>query len=187
MNVIDIFNSAPLRKRSHGHRHYASPILHDVLLNDLLPFMQKPLGMHHFHSKLFSLPLSKPHALYNSCLVNHVTHPNSNEYKLTAIVLDITDNRLFKPVGIKKDERSKRSLLKLSFSHKDLDGINLGNIIHHKSVKSKIPPYSKDQSVPIISHAYTMPIATNICNYKHVLHIDDFKSKPPDCTCASCP
>jgi hypothetical protein len=32
-----------------------------------------------------------------------VTHPNSNEYKLTAIVLDITGHRLVKPVGIKKD------------------------------------------------------------------------------------
>ena len=94
--------------------------------------MQKPLGMHHIHSKLFSLPLSKLHALYNSCLVlNNVTNPNSNEYKLLAIVLDIAGHRLFKPVGIKKDEIDKRSFLKLSFANKDLDGINLGNILHH--------------------------------------------------------
>ena len=93
--------------------------------------MQTPLGMHHI-----SLPLSKLHALYNSCLVNNVTNPNSNEYKLTAIVLDIAGHRLFKPVGIKKDEIDKRSFLKLSFAN--------------KSVKSKIPPYFKDQSVPII-------------------------------------
>ena len=37
VNVMDIFNSAPRRKRSHGHRHYTSPIFHDVSLNDL-PF-----------------------------------------------------------------------------------------------------------------------------------------------------
>jgi hypothetical protein len=65
--VMDIFNSAPRRKRRHGHRHYTSPMFHDVSLNDLLPFMQKPLGIHHIRSKLFSLPLSKLHALYNSC------------------------------------------------------------------------------------------------------------------------
>ena len=68
--------------------------------------------------------------------------------------------------------------------------INLGNILHHKSVKSKIPPYFKDQSVPIISYAYTIPIATKIFNCKHVLHdlnIDDVKSKPPGCTCANSP
>ena len=141
-------------------------------------------------SKLFSLPLSKLHALYNSCLVNNVTNPNSNEYKLTAIVLDIAGHRLIKPVGTKKDEIDKRSFLKLSFANKGPDGINLGNILHHKSVKCKIPPYFKDQSVPIISYVYTRPIASKYFNYKHVLHdlnIDDFKSKPPDCTCASSP
>ena len=89
VNVMDIFNSTPRRKQSHGHRHYTSLIFHDVSLNDLLPFMQKPLGMHLVRSKLFSLPLSKLHALYNSCLVNNVTNPNSNEYKLTEIVLVI--------------------------------------------------------------------------------------------------
>jgi len=30
VNVKDIFNSAPRRKRSHGHRHYTSPIVHVV-------------------------------------------------------------------------------------------------------------------------------------------------------------
>jgi hypothetical protein len=47
---------------------------------------------------------------------NNVTNPNSNEYKLTAIVLDIAGHRLFKPVGIKKDEIDKRSFLKLLFA-----------------------------------------------------------------------
>jgi hypothetical protein len=61
--------------------------------------------------------------------------------------LDIAGHRLFKPVGIKKDEIDKRSFLKLSFANKGLGDIILGNILHHKSVKYKIPPYSKDQSV----------------------------------------
>ena len=98
VNEMNIFNSALRRKRSHGHHLYTSPIFHDVSLNDLLRFKQKPLGMHHICSKLFSLPLSNLHALYNSCLVNNVTNPNSTEYKLTAIVLDIAGHRLFKPV-----------------------------------------------------------------------------------------
>jgi hypothetical protein len=43
VNVMDIFNSAPRRKRSHGPHHYTSPLFHGVSVNDLLPFMQKPL------------------------------------------------------------------------------------------------------------------------------------------------
>ena len=96
--------------------------------------------------------------------------------------MDIADHILFKSVDIKKVETDKCSFLKLSFAN---DGINLGNILDHKSVESKIPPYLKDQFVPIISYDYTRPIASKYFNYKHVLHnlnIDDFKSKPPDCT-----
>ena len=100
--------------------------------------------------------------------------------------MDIAGHRLFKPVGIQKDEIDKRSFLKLSFSSKDIDG----NILHHKSIESKIPPYFKDQSVPINAYVYTRSIASNMVNYKHVLrdlNMDDFKSKRPDCTYLSSP
>ena len=112
---------------------------------------------------------------YDICL--HV-HKTNIIYKLTAIVLDIAGHRLFKPVGIKKDEIDKRSFLKLSFANKGLDGINLGNILHHKSVKSKIPPYFKDQYVPIILHVYTRPIPsknliTNMCCVISILTISN--------------
>ena len=113
-----------------------------------------------------------------------------HEYKLTAIVLDIAGYRFFKLVGIKTVEIDKHSFLKLSFANNGIDGINLGNIFHHKSVKSKIPTYFKDQSEPIISYVYTRTMASNIFNYKHVLHdlnINDFKYKPPDCTCVGSP
>jgi len=136
LNVIGIFYSTPRRKRNHGHRHYTSPIFQDVSLNDLLPLMQKPLGMHHIRSKLFSLPVLKPHALYNSCLENHVTNPNSNVYKLTAIALDIAGHILFKRVGIRKDDIDKHSFLKLSFANQGIDAIKFRSILHHKSVKS---------------------------------------------------
>ena len=46
--------------------------------------------------------------------------------------------------------------------HKGLDVINIGNILHHKPVKSNIPLYFKDQSVTVISYTYTTSIATNI-------------------------
>ena len=45
-----------------------------------------------------------------------------------------------------------------------------------------VPPYSKDQSVHIISYSYASPIAPNIINYKRVLQdfsIDYLKAKLP--------
>ena len=60
---------------------------------------------------------------------------------------------------------------------------DLGSI-HHKSIKSKIPLYFKDQSVPINSYTYTTPMPTKIFSHKKVLQdlsIGDFKTKPLDC------
>jgi hypothetical protein len=65
--------------------------------------------------------------MYNDDDHDFATNPNSNEYKLTAIVLDIADRRFFKPVGINKDEIDKCSFLKLSFANKGLDAINFVN------------------------------------------------------------
>ena len=42
VNVMDICNPASRCTRSRGHHLYTSPIFHDVSLNVLLPFMQKP-------------------------------------------------------------------------------------------------------------------------------------------------
>ena len=95
MNVMNIFDSTPQRRRSHGHRHYTSPSLFDVSINDLLPFIQKPLGIHHIRTKRYSLPLSKLHSLFNLCLESTVTNPHSNQYKITAITSDIASHRLF--------------------------------------------------------------------------------------------
>ena len=146
--------------------------------------------MHHIRTKLYSLPLSRLHLLHKSCLDTSCTDPNSSLYKLTAVVFDIGNHRLFKPVKLHANVEEHRSFLPIHFANKGLDAINLANILHHKSVKSKIPPYFKDTSVPIISYTYTTPIAPKIFNHKHVLQnltSDDLKAKPPDCSCNSSP
>ena len=56
VNVMNIFDNTP--RRSRGHCQYISPQLHDVSINCLLPFVHKPLGMHHIRTQLYFLPLS---------------------------------------------------------------------------------------------------------------------------------
>jgi hypothetical protein len=68
VNKMDIVNSAPPRGRSHGHLHFTSSMLNDISLNDHLPFMHKPLNMHHSRTKLFHYPFQ-----------NSVTNPNWNQ------------------------------------------------------------------------------------------------------------
>ena len=57
VNVMGLFTNTTRRKRSHGHRSYNKPIIHDVYLYSLLPYMNKPLGLHHIRTKLYSVPL----------------------------------------------------------------------------------------------------------------------------------
>ena len=119
-----------------------------------------------------------------------MTNPISNENNVTAIVLNIVSHRLFRPVGIKKDERDKHSFLKLPFADKGINVNKLGNILYYKSVDSEVPQYFKDQSIPIISYTYTTPIAAKIFSYTTVLqdlNIDHSMYMPPDWTCASSP
>ena len=49
-NVMNLFDKNLRWKRSHGHRHYISPKMHDVSINGLLPFIEKPLGLHHIET-----------------------------------------------------------------------------------------------------------------------------------------
>jgi len=91
VNVMNIFDNTPRRKRSHGHCQYTSPQLHDVSINVLLPFpfAQNSLEMNNFRTKLYSSPLSKLNYLYTTCLQTLTTDPYSTLYKLTAIILDV--------------------------------------------------------------------------------------------------
>jgi len=97
------------------------------------------------HTKLLSSPFSKLYFLYNSCWENPVTNPNSNQYKLTAIVLDITRHRLFKHVDIKKDDTNIHFFLKRSFVNRCIDILNLRNFL-----------MLKDQTITIITYVYIL-------------------------------
>ena len=113
--------------------------------------------------------------------------PNSPEYKLVAIILDVAKLRLYKPVQtISPEETPTRDFLKLDFRNNDVDAVNISNILNHKKVTSTIPVYFKNQSPPIISYSYSSPIAPKIFNYKNVLHglnTENITRNPLACSC----
>ena len=132
--------------------------------------------------------------MYNPCLENHDTNLNSNAYTLTAILAEIAHHRFLNQLAINVPVinfclPTQVLIINVREYRRGNHAINPGNILRHKSAKSKIPTYFKDQSAPIISYAYTTPIPTKIFNYKVLqdLNIDDFKSKPSNCTCACSP
>ena len=66
INVMSLFNTIPRTKRSHGHKRIQHPNVKksskprtlQVTFNHLLSNIQKPLGIHHIRTILFSIPVS---------------------------------------------------------------------------------------------------------------------------------
>ena len=103
INVMRLFNINPRAKRSHGHKRIQHPNvkksskprpLHDTF-NDLLSNIQKPLGIHHIHTILFSLPVNYLKDLRDFGLDKGGLDPFSPKYRLSSIICDVASFRLF--------------------------------------------------------------------------------------------
>ena len=90
----------------------------------------------------------------------------SAECRVTAIILDTAQYRLFRPVC--SDILStdvKTHFIKLDFLNKGIDAVNLSSILRSKSVIETVPTYFKEKEPPIISYTYTNTIANKIFNF----------------------
>ena len=170
---MTLFPSLSRRKRSHGHRHYTPARLNEVSLDELLPLINEPLGLHHIRTKLYSIPLVSMNKLRDKCLNSTNFDKSSNEYGLNSIILDIANCRMFLPVKSDFSNVSTDKFLKLKFANKGIDTLNIGNILNHKEVTKHIPAYFKCQATPKISYTYTNSVASKVFNYKQ--SIRDFK------------
>ena len=189
VNVHNLFNHKTRRDRSHGIRKYNRPNIHDVSFDSLLPLMQEPLGLHHIRTKLFSIPLGSLNILRQNCMKNFSPIQGSPSYRLSAIIMDISNSRLFKPVTIGDDEApDTRKFIKVHFANKGIDAIKIGNILKHKNVREKIPQYfeRKEFETPCISYSYNRSVANKLFNYKPSLKdLDSDSIQNLHCSCSS--
>ena len=118
VNTLKLFNTSARRNRSHGHRKYIPPAVHTVTIDSLLSSVQKPLGIHHIRTKLYSIPLSKLSLLFQDAQNTSVTDSRSVLYRLVAIIMDIANHRLFKPVSTTSNSEEKRYFFKVEFANK---------------------------------------------------------------------
>ena len=120
---------------------------------------------------MYSLPLSRLNSLLKACEECHTTDSRSTKYKIVAMVMDMANHRLFRPVFEHSNELQKRSFFNLKFTNKGIDAINISNNLHHKRAKSNIPSYFKNHSSPIVSYSYTNPVASQHFNHKKCYRI----------------
>ena len=99
--MMSLFNTIPRTKRSHGHKRIQHPnvkkaskprTLQDTF-KDLLSNMQKPLGIHHICTILFSLPVNYLKDLRDFGLDKGGVDPFSPKYRLSSIICDVFSNQ----------------------------------------------------------------------------------------------
>ena len=138
VNVLNLFDITSRRHRSHGSRKYNKTEIHDVSFDGLLPFVNLQLGLHHIRAKLYSLPLKRLHALYESTLTLHFADVGSPGHRLQGIILDVSSNRLFKAVRVgEPTEVRNRPFLNVKFANKGIDALNVSNILTRSPSKIK--------------------------------------------------
>ena len=189
---MGIFNKQHRRKRSHGHRHYKkkpTPQLDsgiDTYVN-LIDSIDQPQGVRKIKTTLLSIFLPKLFELQSLAQESTNCDYESAKYRVTAIILDKAQYRLFRPV--RSDLLStdaKTHFIKFYFINKGIDAVNLQSIMRSKSVKETVPTYFKDKEPPIISYTYTKTIASKIFNFSSTLSGLDyhqFRNNIPQCEC----
>ena len=126
VNVLNLFDRTSWRHRSHGSRKYNKHEIHDVSFDGLLPFVNFQLGLHHIRTKLYSLPLKRLHALYESTLTLHFAAVGSPGHRLQGIIMDISSNRLFKAVRFDEPTETRNlPFLNVKFANKGINALNV--------------------------------------------------------------
>ena len=108
---------------------------------------------------------------------------SSAEYRATAITLDITQHRLFRPV---RSDVPVEKPKKIEYLHKGIDAINPPGLLRSRLVTDKVPVYFKNREPPIISYQYTNTVASKLFNFSSTLSnldVANYLSNPRSCQC----
>ena len=190
INIYSLFNKQPRRKRSHGKRRYnkraPQPDVTMSTLVDLLDMIEKPEGVHKINTKLFSVSFPQLRCLQELALESTNFDYCSAEYRVIAIILDIANFRLFRPVRSDVPAENPKHFMKIKFFNKAVDAINLPALLRSTSVTNKIPVYFRDKEPPIVSYEYTSTVASKLFNFSPALsnlNVSEYFSNPQTCQC----
>ena len=121
----------------------------DVTMNtlaDLVDMIEKPEGVHKINTKLFSISFPQLRHLQELALESTNFDYSSVEYRVTDIILNIANYRLFRPVRSDVPAEKPKHFMKTKFLNKAVDAINLLALLRSTSVTDKIPASLKIKS-----------------------------------------
>ena len=117
----------------------------DTFVN-LIDSIDQPQGVHKIKTTLFSISLPKLHELQSLPQESTNYDYESDEYRVTAIILDTAQYRLFRPAcSDLLSTDAKTHFIKLDFINKGIDAVNLPSILRSKSVTETVQAYFKEK------------------------------------------
>ena len=138
-------------------------------LVDLVDMIEKPEGVHNINTKLFSISFPQLRSLQKLALESTNFDYSSAEYRVIAIILDIANYRLFRPVRSDVPAVKPNHFMKIKFLNKAVDAINLPALLRSTSVTDKIPVYFRDKEPPFVSYEYNSTVASKLFNFAPTL------------------
>ena len=106
-------------------------------LIDFVDMTEKPEGVHNINTKLFSISFPQLRGLQELALESTNSDYSSAEYRVTAIILDIANYRLFRPVRSDVPAEKPKHFMKIRFLNKAVDSIKLPALLRSTSVTEK--------------------------------------------------
>ena len=151
----------------------------------LVDMTEKPEGVHKINTKLCSISFPQLRCLQEFAPESTNFDYFSAEYRVTAIILDIANCRLFGPVRSDVPAEKPKHFMKIKFLNKAVDAINLPALLRSTSVTDKIPVYFGDKDPPIVSYEYTSTVASKLFNFAPALsnlNVSEYLSNPQTCS-----
>ena len=102
-----------------------------------MDMIEKSDGVHKINTKLFSISFLQLRGLQELALWSTNFDYSSAEYRVTAIILDIANYRLFRPVRSDVPAEKPKHFMKIKFLNKAVDAINLPSLLRSTSVTEK--------------------------------------------------
>ena len=115
-----------------------------MILVDIVDIIEQPESVHHIKTKIFSM--SVPEIRYLQQLTSESTNHDfsSAEYRATAIILDIAQHRLLRPVRSDVPVEKPKYFMKIEYLHQGIDAVNLPGVLRSKLMTDKVSAYFKN-------------------------------------------
>ena len=137
--------------------------------------IEKPEGVHNINTRLFFISFPQLHALQELAPESTNFDYSSAEYRVTAIILEITNYRLFRPVKSDAPTEKPKNFMKIKFLNKIVDTINLQHSYDQHQLLTKF-----QSTLKIKNHQlYHITVARKLFNFALTLsnlNVSDYLS-----------